>query len=123
MPTIELSRCELGETWQEEDGTISVSLHNFMFNLDRQEFEKLALMIRQTEDLRSHAQDAEPGPVASSDLGHTFYEGAGDLSISLYNFSFCLNTEEFAEFATMVARSERLLTGEFPARKSPGTGL
>lgn len=120
MPIVELSRCELGETWQEEDGTISLAVHNFLFNLDRQEFEKTALMIRQTVDLRSHAQEEEPGPVATSDLGHTFYEGGGEMSISLYNFSFYLSAGEFAEFATMVARTERLLSGEFPVRKSPG---
>lgn len=120
MPIVELSRCELGETWQEEDGTISLAVHNFLFNLDRQEFEKAALMIRQTEDLRSHAQDDEPQAVATSDVGHTFYEGGGEISIAIYNFSFYLSAEEFAEFASMVTRTERLLTGEFPARRSKG---
>lgn len=117
MAIVELSRCELGETWQEEDGTISVAVYNFLFNLDRQEFEKVALLIRQTEDVRSHIEDDEPMAVATSDLGHTFYEGAGEISVSIYNFSFYLNAEEFAEFASMVGRTDRLLTGEFPARK------
>lgn len=122
MPIVELSRCELGETWQEEDGTISLAVYNFLFNLDRQEFEKAALMIRQTEDIRSHNEhDEEPQPIATSDIGHTFYEGGGEISIAIYNFSFFLNKEEFAEFASMVTRTERLLTGEFPARKPRGS--
>ncbi len=120
MPIVELSRCELGETWQEEDGSVSVAVHNFLFNLDRQEFEKVALMVRQTEDLRSHTRDDEPQAVGTSDIGHTFYEGGGEISVSIYNFSFYLSAEEFKEFASMVARTERLLTGEFPARRSPG---
>ena len=120
MPIIELSRCELGETWQEEDGSVSIALHNFLFNLDRQEFEKVALMIRQTEDLRSHAQDEEPQALGTSDLGQAFYEGSGEFSVSIYNFSFYLSSEEFAQFASMVTRTERILTGEFPARKMPG---
>jgi hypothetical protein len=121
VPIVELSRCDLGETWQEEDESISLAVHNFLINLNRQEFEKVALMVRQTEDLRSHARDEEPQLVATSDIGLTFYEGSGEFSISLYNFSFYLSTEEFAQFASMVKRTEIILTGEFPARKMSGS--
>ena len=118
MPIVELSRCDLGETWQEEDGTISVAVYNFLINLDRQEFEKVALMIRQTEDLRSHSEDDEPQAVATCDMGHTFYEGGGEVSVNIYNFSFYLNADEFKDFASMITRTDRLLTGEFPARRN-----
>jgi hypothetical protein len=119
VPVFELARSELGETWREEDGTISVAVYNVVFNLDRQEFEKLALMIRQTQDAETLPEEGSdaPRPLASCEFGQTFYEGAGEISVAIYNFSFFLSAEEFATFADMLARTERRLTGEFPVRK------
>jgi hypothetical protein len=123
VPIFELARCDLGETWSEEDGTISVAVYNVVFNLDRQEFEKLALMIRQTHDAEGSEPEEEragdnPRPLASCEFGQAFYEGGGEVSISVYNFSFFLSAEEFTMFSDMMTRTERRLTGEFPVRKS-----
>lgn len=120
MATVSLSRCDIGETWQEEDGSITIALYNFLFNLDRQEFEKVALMVRQATDLRSHSPETEEAQeLASCDLGHTSFEGEGEFSFSCHHFSFYLNTEEFSEFAQLLERTERLLSGEFPVRRPP----
>lgn len=121
MAIYDLSRCELGETWRDDDGTISTAVYNLVFNLDREEFEKFSLMVRQTRqrlgtagERRQTDNEGDPDPLATSELGQTFLEANGEITVMLYNFSFCLAPEEFASFADMIARTDRLLSEEFP---------